>query len=1036
LRLIEDLLARSGLTAPDGRALYVYEVSEAEASALNKLLNFRISTELRHPITAQAFVLWASEHIRTRYRGGQLTWDFVFAGLNLQPPDYPYIQWLVETGLRQWRRRVRHAESGSREFLYSLLAEGGLPDAALAEANRYGSVLLRLVSDLEAEGALATVAAALTARRHLGDLPQALRHEEQARLLADLALSLVNLRAALPEQLPRDAILHWLDANRSDWRATLPLRMSAGALEALVAPALQAERRDLQKPAAPVQRELRQDTGGSWRGLARVLDGGQLSLSLLPSEKDRRLRLTAESGASFVGQPEHGGWRLSCTSGTGVLALAPHEAVVLSAYVDGARRGDLVVDAGIPAPSEAPSLWRAADGTTEAPERLVPLSGRGQTRAPQVWVLVAPGTVPQCEGGVVVLGSHPGPDGQLWCLAGQGTVEVDSRIISIATGAEADSPQPQLAVFGSTLPGLTMAGGAPVFLGDPQAWGAEGDTPLRPLGARLRQSPLPRTLGGRMAEWIEGGIVLARARLVTLPGPARFSMMETGPGALRMTATGLPPGWHLSVSAGEAVAQAIVSADAQELSLRTQGLPGVVRVSLSDPVRGARLELSGLWPARTPRLLDSSGTLLAQDRDLSLQSLAGWRGHISGNSGAVVLRIANRTGQIGLHASGELRLAGMAPLIGQVLALAGADGRVNLRLAEGIETPRLSIGRYDWISEEAGPFRHLGLGRTGLQAIDLEDPARTSEIEATNRIDIAGWLGTGPGLWFIQARNDARGVMRPLVWAALPQPSTTRDARIARFAAMWADLLETPADAGWDQAHTLISSVRAAGDAGALDQVQALERIPAAAVVLLLMAAVHQDEAATLSLETEAPIWWPIVTCRAWERAGRAARSRIVARLTEVGMADDGISSKALARGAGRILALRPELAAHLGQALLAAELDPMALNGQDQPVPLAAPWGRLEAAAQEAARRFEILPQGTDGLRATRLTPPVVTNDGNAALMHAPLVAAEVSAGLRQGLTHDETLRLIALRNSDPIWFDAALPAALTVAFETPVPA
>lgn len=993
----------------------------------------RINPEWRSVVSAQAFVLWASEHIRTAYPGGHLTWEFVFDGLGIRPPDYPYIKWLVESGLAEWRRSVRRADSGNREFLYTLVAEGGLPDAALAEANRYGTVLLRLVSDLEAEGALAPVAAAQAARRHVAGLPQALRHDEQARLLADLALGLVDLRAALPGDLPPDAAMAWLDANRSGWRAMLPLRMSSRALEAVVQPALSAARMNPGKAEAPVLRELRKDTGGVWHGVVRVIEGGLLPLSLLPGDGDRRLRLTAGSGSSFLAQPEAGGWRLTRTAGSELLALAPDEAVVLSAHVDGARRGDLVVDAGMPAATEAPSLWRPVDGVGEEPELLRPLSGRGRTRARQVWLLAAPASVPQADNGVQIGQSASAPGGRIWCLSGQGRVVVDGHTLLIATGADAESPTPQLAVFGTTLAGLTTSAGVPVFLGDPQIWGAEGDAPLRSLGTRLRQSPLPRTLCGKMAEWVEEGVVLARARFVSLPASARFLMTETGAGALRVSATGLPGGWHLSVSAGGATARAVVTVDEVVLSLRAQGLPGFVRLGLSDPASGGTLDLMGLWPARQPRLLGPQGIILAQDQEISVASLAGWRGYVPGQRGAVLLRIANRTSQIGLHTAGDLRLAGMAPLIGQAMALAGADGRVNLRLAEGAETPRLAVGRYDWVSEDAGPFRHLGLGLTRLQAVDLEDPTRTSEAEATGRIDLAGWLGTGQGLWFVQARNEARGVMRPFVWAAVPQPVTKREERLSRFAAMWADLLDAPADPGWDRMQTLISVVRGAGDAGALDQVQALARTPGAAVALLLMVfmADRENRAAALSLETEAPIWWPLLSCRAWAQGARAARSRIVARLAGAGLEDNELSARALARAAGEIVLLRPELAAHLGQALVAAYLPPMALNAQGAHLPLAAPPARLELAAQEAARRFEGLPQGTDGLRAKRLQLPAAANEANAVLMHAPLVAAEVAAGLRPALTPDETLRLIALRDADTSWFDAALPAALTKALE-----
>jgi len=1028
LQVLEDILARCGLASADGRALHAYNTTADELAALRRLLPLRIDPGLRSRTSAQAFVLWASEHIRTAYPGGYLRWDFVFDGLGIRRPDYQYIQWLVASGLTAWGRRVRYAEDGDREFLYTLVAEGGLPDAALAEANTYGRVLLRLISDLEAEGSLAQVAAPSIARRHLAELPQALRHDEQARLISDLALGLIHLRAVLPNRLLPEAALAWLDANRPGWEQTLPMRMSSPAIEAVVRPALLATKETARASTMPVLRELRRDAAGIWRGVARIMDGGILPSSLLPEARGQLLRLVATSGSTFRAQPEGAGWRLARTGGSGLLALSPDEAVVLTAFVDGSRYGELVVDAGLPAAHEAPSLWRSPDPAVTDPDTLAPLSGRGQTRAAQVWLIAGPESTLDADAGVEIGASAQAPDGRLWCLSGRGCVRVDGQNLTIATGADADSPTPQLAVFGRTLSSLTTFAGAPVFLGDPQVLGAEGDASLRSLGARLRLSSLPRTLGGRVAEWVEDNAVLARARLIVLPSSAQFSMVETAPGTLRVATSGLPRGWHLSVRAGETVVQAVIENDQCVLALRTDGLPGLVHFGLSDPSSGASLDLTGLWPALRPRLLDPDGTTLSQDREISLKLLEGWRGHVPGNNGALLLRVANVTSQIGLPFSGDLRLAGHVSLISQALALAGADGRVNIRLAAGHFTQRLSVGRYDWTSDEAGPFRHLGHGVTRLQAVNLDQPARTSQTETGGRVDLFGWLGQDEGLWFIQGQNDRRGVMRPFVWAARPQPHTTREDRLTRFAAKWSDLLDAPADPGWDQVRSLMAAVRSAGDAGALDQVQALVRAPGAAVALLFMAD-RNDRALALSLETEAPIWWPLVGCRAWAQGAKAARARIVARLSEAGIEDDGISEKSVARAAGEIVLLRPELAAHLGHALHAAGLRPIAINDQGGELPLAAPATRLQSAAQDAARRFEALPHGTDGLRARRLPPPTVMNDANAPLMHAPLVAAEVAAGLRPSLTADETLRLIALRASDATWFDAALPAALTQA-------
>ena len=587
-----------------------------------------------------------------------------------------------------------------------------------------------------------------------------------------------------------------------------------------------------------------------------------------------------------------------------------------------------------------------------------------------------------------------------------------------------------MAPLGRLLGGFTGPGGAPVFLGTPQILGAEGNVPLRQLGERLTLRPLPRTLGGQLAEWVEEGTALARMRLIVLPPAARLSLTETGAGRLRISASGLKTTWHLALSAGEAEVRAGVSSTGEvSASLEAGGLPGVVRLRLSDPQSGAALELSTLWPSRQPLLIAPDGRRLDRDRQLSLDRLSGWRGYLPGARGAVLLRMAGRSAQVGFAAPGEVRLTSLAPVIGQVLSLQGADGRVNLRLADGIETNRIEICRYDWACEGAGATRALGPGCTQLAAVSLDDPARTARTEAESRIDMAAWLGEGEGLWFVQARNDMRGAMRPLVWSAQPLPHSTRDQRLAGYAADWVSLLEDPGHPGWDRNWALISAVRRAGHASSLDQVQALGRVPAAAVALLFSAA-RAERAEALALEAEAPIWWPLLPCSSWEVGVKAAHARIVVRLSAAGIEGvEATAAAALARIAGEIVALRPELAAHLGQALTAVSLPPMATDANGASILLAGSTARLAAAAQDAARRFDRLPQGTDGLRAMRLVAPAVTNDANAAILHAPLVVAEVATGLRPAPVSDETLRLIALRAADQIWFDAALPAALTQA-------
>jgi hypothetical protein len=442
MKALDELFKRVGAASADGRPLYAYEITADEQASLTRMLPLRINVAERLETTAQAFVLWASEYIRSNYTGGQITWEFVFNGFSLTPPEYSFIQWLVETGLQKWRRSVRRGDTGHREFLYTLVAEGGLPDAAMAEAGTYGNALLRVIAEIEREGTLGVVAAVPAARRHLHTLPQALRHEEQARLLADLALALVKLRRALPSDLPANSMLPWLDRNRPDWQSELPLRLSQRALEALVQPALSALLPLRQGGGPPVQRQLRRDEKGNWVGVVKIFDGGLVPASLAPGVSGQRLRLTADSGASFVGQPEQNGWRMTRTSGVGLLPLAPSDALVMSVYSDGVHHGNIVLDPGFPDPKEAPTIWTPAEHTATDPDILVPMSGRGLTRASRVWLLADMDAQPEPLGNITVEPSGSGPGGATWVITGSGQLRLGNNTIFVSTSADADSPTP------------------------------------------------------------------------------------------------------------------------------------------------------------------------------------------------------------------------------------------------------------------------------------------------------------------------------------------------------------------------------------------------------------------------------------------------------------------------------------------------------------------------------------------------------------------------------------------------------------------
>lgn len=1037
--ILKEIISRCALARPDGRPLFAYDTRADEMARLATLLRFRIESGQRLASTAQAFVLWAAERIRRDFASGKLSWDFVYRGLELPPQELAFTYWLVENGLRNWHRGLRHFDHGNRAFLYTLLAEGGLPDAALKEAGCYRSVLLSFMAELEREGALATTVAKSVAGRHVGRLPQALRNTEQEELLAELVLALIDLRRALPENLPQASALSWLDMNRPGWRTALPLRLSAEALEAIVQPALTAERP--RAATAPVQRELRRDTAGVWHGAVRIIEGALIPDAAMTAAQGKRLRLIAATGAAFIAQPEPGGWRILRSAGSSMVPLPPQDPLILKAYVDGQEVGELVLAPGLSEPEQAPTLWRPTDAVADFPEMLIPLSGRGQTRAKKIWVLAQANVNPEAEDGLLLGQPELGPNGCLWPVAGQGQLRVGATTLALRTGAEADSPAPRVLISGLLLRGFAPSRGMPVYVGSPQIFGAEGERPLKQLGdLSLRRRPLLRALCGELIEWVEDGVVLAQMRLITLPAEATLSLSEIANGQLRLQAAGLRSGWSLTVSAGGADATGVADVNGNvDLHLEVRNLPGLVTLRLWEQETGGTLDLSSLWPALQPRLITPNGQALSESREISLQGLAGWRGYLPRRGGAALIQLAGQGQQVGFAAQGELAFVSLGSLIGQALALAGADGRVNLSLACGIETPRLSIGRYDWECEGRELLRELGPGRTSLTAVNLHDHTQTMQNEAEGCIDLFAWLGESEGLWFIQGRKDTGGLMRPFAWSAQPIDNSTREERIVLQEANWTGLMERPADAGWDTAWALIAAVRALGDAGALDQMQALARIPAAAVALLMIAP-RNDRAAALALETEAPIWWPLVSVQGWAKGVWAAHQRVHERLASAGLSSadaSSIAAEAMAKAASEIVTLRPELAAHIGHGFQAAGLRPQAVDARGAVTHLLPPEDVaqlvLSVAAQDAGRRFEELPDGAARLRAASLSAPAGCNEANAPLFHAPLVAAEVAAGLRPSLEAHDIFRLIALREADAVWFDQALPAALTLALSLP---
>ena len=243
--------------------------------------------------------------------------------------------------------------------------------------------------------------------------------------------------------------------------------------------------------------------------------------------------------------------------------------------------------------------------------------------------------------------------------------------------------------------------------------------------------------------------------------------------------------------------------------------------------------------------------------------------------------------------------------------------------------------------------------------------------------------------------------------------------------------MDQPESDNWNTVWRLIKAVGQGGDAGVLDQVQALASAPAAAIALALRVPTAELPM-VMDLEGVAPLFWPILPISAFMQAVQVELSRQITirrALFEPQEAAEEAGG-ALANRIGAILTHRPELAGHFGMALVNTGLILLALSPEHglklAPVLVPNPIARLEARAQDAARRFDRLPDGLVEIMARNRPAKLSFSPQVQPLIDAPLVAAEMAVGQRQPPDLEQTLTLIKLRLADPEYFDAALPAAI----------
>jgi hypothetical protein len=330
----------------------------------------------------------------------------------------------------------------------------------------------------------------------------------------------------------------------------------------------------------------------------------------------------------------------------------------------------------------------------------------------------------------------------------------------------------------------------------------------------------------------------------------------------------------------------------------------------------------------------------------------------------------------------------------------------------------------------------LGARRAvSLHAVDLRSGEGKS-IDTSCPCDLEATLGAG-GSWLIQPRLDGRP-QRAVFFDPRSIATTSRDERIESLASKWRALIDKPLSAEWSRAWRMIESLAEGGDAGVADEVQALMRVPAAAVILVLRAP-RKSLVDALALDLAAPIFWPAMHVEAFIAAvgcEHMRRRSLYQEMHEAAEAEEKAGSALLSR-IDDILALRPDLAAHFGRALIEVGLigrvlAPEAPSALREKMIVAKPAEKLFDCAQAAARRFDRLPDGVRGLTPLRRPFHSSFDKDTQAVVDAPIVAAEIAAGRRAAASPADILSLIGLRLVDPAYFDEALPLALALSLES----
>lgn len=287
-RWLEPMLKARGLATPDERALYEYKLTEPEIAQLKSVLLacFKGSLPQTPRLVGAAFCLWTAYWFQREFEGGQWSWAEPLDAISA-PNDPNSRALLVTEGMDFLRREIRKI-NGHREFLITLVIEGGFPSRLISSEGGWLTRYVEAVTLAAAHGDNSLSAVLDHAEHYQFIIPASFRAESFLHLAAELAHHVADLRRRLANNGISEGAVEWLDHEDPHWRDRLPVATDDGAARRLVEGLVRASPHRAVMPVSC--RRILKRSGDRWSFAIRMDIEGRIDDEDLPGEVRARLQ--------------------------------------------------------------------------------------------------------------------------------------------------------------------------------------------------------------------------------------------------------------------------------------------------------------------------------------------------------------------------------------------------------------------------------------------------------------------------------------------------------------------------------------------------------------------------------------------------------------------------------------------------------------------------------------------------------------------------------------------------------------------------